>query len=205
MSATLLRAHDLLHVEPRKEWFDFEAAEDAMTELQRMPLVVVRRDRTRDGRVPVGVRGVDRSARYAGWMDRRALLRVDRAEDLLARRTAQTSAAIEALWQLADRWRAFAWPWGPAGSVGFALASGTPATSAASDLDIVIRFSQPITPQEARALLDSCAGLPARVDAQGETHLGGFSLAEFARGGACLLKTDFGPRIVNCPWREEMR
>jgi phosphoribosyl-dephospho-CoA transferase len=203
MIATSLRPHDLVHIEMRGEWFVFDEADKvALEELQRTPLVVIRRATARDGRVPIGVRGRNRSARYAGWMDPQAIRRIDQPEDLLSHGTASGPAAVEALWQLADRWRMLKWAWGPTGSVGFTLASGKPATNAVSDLDIVIRFAQRISPKQASDLLDSCDGLSAAVDVQGETQLGAFSVAEFARGNGCLLKTMSGPRLVGCPWRD---
>jgi phosphoribosyl-dephospho-CoA transferase len=49
----------------------------------------------------------------------------------------------------------------------------------------------------------SAARTGVRIDAQIDTPLGGFALAEFAAGRPrVLLRTDGGPRLVGDPWPE---
>jgi phosphoribosyl-dephospho-CoA transferase len=107
--------------------------------------------------------------------------------------------------QLSERWFDLGVPWGPAGSVGFELASGWLVTTTASDLDIAIRASNPITVEHARFLWDRAKGLEARVDVRVETSSCGFSLEEFAcaSSGRILLRYPNGARLGHDPWQEQ--
>jgi phosphoribosyl-dephospho-CoA transferase len=71
---------------------------------------------------------------------------------------------------------------------------------ATSDLDLLVRLPR----RPARGLFDALCtlqdGQPCRLDIQIDTGAGGFALAEYARGGRVLLKTDAGPRLVDDPW-----
>jgi len=90
--------------------------------------------------------------------------------------------------------------WGPTGSVGFELATGTAVAGPASDLDVVIRAPELWSLARARELADDLARLPVRVDMQLDTPSGAVALAEYARGGRVLLRTPDGPKLVNDPW-----
>jgi phosphoribosyl-dephospho-CoA transferase len=90
--------------------------------------------------------------------------------------------------------------WGPTGSVGFELATGTAVVGPASDLDVVVRAPEPWSHVRARELADDLARLPVRVDTQLDTPSGAVALAEYARGGRVLLRTPDGPKLTNDPW-----
>jgi phosphoribosyl-dephospho-CoA transferase len=91
--------------------------------------------------------------------------------------------------------------WGPVGSVGYELASGIPAVSGASDIDVVLRAGEELSRKTARLLLVDLASLPLRVDVQIETPQGAVSLAEYASGTTQIaLRTLDGPRLVEDPW-----
>ena len=106
-------------------------------------------------------------------------------------------AALDAVATLLDGWN-----WGPAGSVGFELATGHAAANPDSDLDIVLRAPGRIGRQEAGRLLAALASLPVGVDVAVETPLGACSLAEIAAAGPIVVKTLTGPRLVRDPWAE---
>jgi phosphoribosyl-dephospho-CoA transferase len=94
--------------------------------------------------------------------------------------------------------------WGPTGSVGYELASGAPAVTAASDFDLIVRAPDEVSRERARRLLVASASLPIRVDVQIETPNGAVALAEYAAGGAPIaLRTVDGPRLVGDPWARE--
>ncbi len=93
--------------------------------------------------------------------------------------------------------------WGPGGSVGFEIATGVPAATEASDLDLILRQERRLAPGEARALLAMLveAAAPARVDVLLETPSGGVALADLAAMPAqVLVRTTDGPRLANDPW-----
>jgi len=103
-----------------------------------------------------------------------------------------------------DRWADLTLPWGPAGSVGFELASGRKVSTKASDLDLVIRAAGQIGADEARVLLDRTIGLEAKVDVRVETPVCGFSLEEYvsACSAKVLLRYQDRVRLGEDPWEE---
>lgn len=170
--------------------------------LQRAPLVV-RRERTADGRVPVGLRGAARNERYKGYLDRAGVARHVTPEMLAAcRESHQPVAALDALAALAPALDALGLAWGPTGGVGFFLACGLPVLRSDSDLDLLVRAPQPLSAAQSAALVAVQAYAACRIDIQVDTGAGAFALAEWSRTGRrVLLKTGAGPLLCDDPWR----
>jgi phosphoribosyl-dephospho-CoA transferase len=204
-------AHDLL-------WLDAAGAFEPAAErpawledgwLVRMPLVV-RREAVAPGRVPLGVRGLQRNQRCAGHAQAgRVVHRV--TPPMLARSLADRPAGLEAaarawpciaaLLSVAPRLDALGLDWGPTGGAGFWLATGLPVLRPTSDLDLVVRA--PVRPDAVvlAALAALGASAAARLDIQVDTGGGGFALAEWLGGARrILLKTAGGPLLVDNPW-----
>lgn len=177
----------------------------------RAPLVV-RRAALSGGRIPVGLRGCRRKERCAGFLNQDGVaLRVP-PETLASALLAGTGLAhrsgdgarlpcIDALLALAPRLAALGLDWGPAGGVGFWLASGLPVLRPDSDLDLLVRLLQPPAPATIAALCALQSASDCRIDIQLDNGHGGFALAEYARGGRVLLKTAHGPLLLDDPWR----
>jgi phosphoribosyl-dephospho-CoA transferase len=179
--------------------------------LSRAPFAVVRRARSRDGLVPIGVRGAARHQRFAAWLSPSQIKRRIGPEDLARDETWRTTPRAASLphFALLDRvaatMRALALTWGPAGSAGYELASGIPALTPASDIDLVVRVARTLSREIARSLLVETASLPIRIDVQIETPHGAVALAEYAAGSApIVLRTLDGPRLVADPWTSEI-
>jgi phosphoribosyl-dephospho-CoA transferase len=176
--------------------------------LARAPWVVVRRARTPDGLIPVGVRGRTRGERFAALLAVDAVTERVSPEDLAAARSwrhmprARSVRSLRALDAVDERFASFGLVWGPTGSVGFELATGVAAASAASDLDVVVRAPESWPLERAREVVEALTPLPARVDAQLDMPAGAVTLAEYARGGHVLVRTPDGPRLTRDPWRE---
>ncbi|MGO4125997.1 malonate decarboxylase holo-ACP synthase [Inquilinus sp. YAF38] len=199
--------HDLLRVDPVavveliRELPGWAAASLAV-----VPWVVVRRTVSYDGLFPVGIRGDRRSERCAAWIPPGAVVECRTPEDLATARAWEKHPrrtelpALSALDAVAALLAGL--EWGPAGSVGFELATGRLAAHSDSDLDIVLRAPGRIGRSEAGRLLAALATLPVRVDVAVETPLGACSLAEIAAGGAVVVKTPIGPQLVRDPWAE---
>ena len=175
--------------------------------LSSCPWVVVRRVRAPAGEIAVGVRGDTRSQRWGGFLSKDLIGKVVRPADLLLVEQSsipRVTPAIKVLQQVIDRWRDLTLPWGPTGSVGFELATGSQVTSEASDLDIAIRAPARITVERARALWQRVVGLQTRVDIRVETPVCGFSLQEYACTSSTriLLHYPDGERLGNDPWSE---
>lgn len=199
------RAHDLL-------WLDAMPAFAALPAwatpdwLRQAPLVV-RRAASAPGRLPVGMRGPLRSERHACEIDVAQVLRRVTPEMLSARVAAMPPgatqyAALAALRMVAPLLDATGWAWGPAGGVGFALASGLPVLRADSDLDLVLRIDVPPDAAQTQALRAIAAAVTnCRLDLQIDTGHGGFAYAEWAAGRSkILLKTNQGPLLTAAPW-----
>ena len=202
---TTLRPHDLI-------WLTARDALEGITESwvdsvwhTGLP-VVVRRDVDDTGRIPVGVRGLKRDQRAAGWVNAACVTRVVSPEDLsaqgdLLRSPFITQPPVQVALQLAQQ--AWPWTWGITGSTGYALATGIPVIHAESDLDLLIRAPQPLPAAAFERWQAQLSSALCRADTQVETPPGGFALNEWLRDGKALLKTHRGPRLVADPWRRE--
>jgi phosphoribosyl-dephospho-CoA transferase len=200
------RAHDLLRLKRLAESDDEPAWVRAA--LARAPFAVVRRAEAAAGFVAAGVRGATRAERYGTWIPVQDIEASVSPEALLDCEPAPERAALPAFVALAAL-RAHdalsGYVWGPAGSVGFELASQTPTITASSDLDVLIRVPQRGDPASLHALADALADAArlagTRVDAQLETPAGGVALAELTMGKArVLLRASDGARLVADPW-----
>ncbi|MGK9174293.1 malonate decarboxylase holo-ACP synthase [Yokenella regensburgei] len=168
--------------------------------------VVVRRDVDANGRIPVGVRGLKRDQRAAGWVHPGNVARVVSPEQLaveddLLRSPFITQPPVQVAVQLSRQ--AWPWSWGITGSTGYALATGIPVIHADSDLDLIIRAPLPLSVTDVLFWQSQLNRVLCRVDTQVDTPEGGFALAEWLRDGKTLLKTAQGPRLVSDPWCQE--
>jgi len=166
--------------------------------LAEAPWVVVRRARCAPGYLPVGIRGPSRSHRHATVIEAGTvtevlspgdlLERVDRLPDLPVTAALHRAAAVLAPAGL---------QWGPAGSVGFTLATGVSAVTASSDLDLVLTMDE--VPQLAMLteLRKAFRELPARVDCQLDLPIGGVALDELlGPADRVLVRTADGPLLM---------
>jgi phosphoribosyl-dephospho-CoA transferase len=192
--------HDLIRVDPAiaKTWSN--TPEWAVLALERAPWVVVRRAYL-EGAIPVGVRGANRSERFAATIspyDIRELLKPD---DLVARITPRDriETAFLAVANLASARRLTVYP---TGSFAFQLASGALVTHRNSDLDLLVKGEGAglATWQEFSA---SCKEFSerfgVRIDAEVSLGDGAIALYEIDNGGMLLAKTPFGPKLRPCP------
>ena len=206
----VLSPHDLLRLAPDSPLLGEEGHREHVPPwvaraLARDPWVVVRRDIRRKGRVPVGVRGHLRRLRYGAWVDTGCVLHVVTPEELAppAPRCSFGRWA-GALYDVAYSMAGVELPWGPIGSVGFELATGTPSTGGASDLDILVRARSPIASgwdQLAARLRDVGWVHGCRLDCQVETPAGGVHLGDLVAPGMKLARTNGGPLLVADPWQ----
>ena len=206
-----IQTHDLLHINPECLLDEAASQSDripgwAEESLRAVPFAVVRRDLISATWLPIGVRGPERNQRWAASCSPRAILHVMAPCQLLGRivlsSRVESVPALQCLEILQARWKDLDFPWGPGGSVGFELATGMTAANPGSDLDIVIRATQPIMIQRAKLLCEQTTDLPATVDIRVETPVCGFSLKEYVRGSrhAILLHTPNGPVLGSDPW-----
>jgi phosphoribosyl-dephospho-CoA transferase len=175
--------------------------------LEEAPFVVVRRAKSCDKIIPVGVRGSLRKQRFAAYLAPESIRGRITPEQLSATRgwraNARTEeiAGLKALAGIEEKLANFPLAYGPTGSVGFELASGLPTATSASDLDLLIRAPERLPIQLAQELITILSGTPCRVDAQLETPCGAVALTEYASGQRpLLLRQDGGLVLVDDPW-----
>ncbi len=204
-----IRPHDLLWIADARD-LTFPAAPPDWASaawLVQAPVVVRREFTGDDERIPVGVRGMARAERAAGYIPVQRIVR-RLTPEAVVESAAQTLPALNPALPCI---RAFVWveplldalglPWGVTGSAGFALATGLAVLRESSDLDLLIRAPARLSERDATALTDALSDAPARIDAQIDTGLGGFALLEWqARRGRVMLKTARGPVLVENPW-----
>ena len=171
--------------------------------LARAPLVV-RRESTVPGRVPVGLRGMARNERCKGYLGRTTISRCITPEALAASASGAQcrGPGLDALAALAPALDALGLAWGPTGGVGFYLACGLPVLRPDSDLDLLVRAPRQLSAEQARILGSLQQRTACRIDLQIDTGNGAFAFAEWRRSaGPVLLKTGAGPLLSDDPWR----
>lgn len=184
----------------------------AARSLEECPWAVVRRAPAERGAVPVGIRGNTRAQRCAAVLPEEDVRARVSPPELAARGFWREEGSpcggrmAEALEQTVRICRALELPWGPVGSVGFALATGRRVLCAESDLDLALYCGTALAVPQARALLEALRSLPVPADALLETPEGAVALTEYVAlcpGKRLLLRTMLGPRLVLHPWGGE--
>jgi len=210
MPAGLARTHDLIRLREPLALAKAPLPSWVLPVLGRISWVVVRRGHVSNGMIPVGVRGMTRSHRFASWVAAAEIADRLSPEDLtdsghiLSQQRKDAVPALAALDRVAGPLMRHGYPWGPGGSVGFELATGEATATAMSDLDLILRQDRRLELDEGIALLDAltAAAAPARIDVLLETPSGGVSLADFAATPALVLvRTPCGPRLSVDPWK----
>jgi phosphoribosyl-dephospho-CoA transferase len=204
-----LSTHTLLRIAAAQVLrFDTPPPDWVSGALRLTPWVVVRRGTPRDGMIPVGARGALRCERCAAWLRSCDVLEALDPLELAHRawRAEQRSAEVPALAALERveeimRLASLGLRWGPTGSVGFELATGTATATPESDLDLMVRADQPLERAAAVALHAELGALPVKVDALLETPRGAVALAEYvSTPRRTLLRTVSGCGWVADPW-----
>jgi phosphoribosyl-dephospho-CoA transferase len=203
------QVHDLLQVDPESVNPGCPAERAWVRDaLVTCPWVVVRRDEAPEDHIAVGVRGATRGDRWGGFIAKDQIRGIARPEELLLLRRSSRyvprTPALKALRQVDERWCHLTFAWGPAGSVGFELATAQFSTNDSSDLDLIIRAPARISRERARSLWERTHGLAVHVDVRVETPRCGFSLEEYAceSSGRILLRYPNGPKPGADPWGE---
>ncbi len=197
-----MRPHDLLRLTPHAELIAGDVPDWVMPSLARAAFVVVRRAEIAGDFVPVGVRGTTRAERFPALLRRRDIAETITPETLARSTTPRRDLpAFAALAAVASAAAAFDLVWGPAGSVGFELASGAPVVTAQSDLDIVLRPHARNTREQLEEFVRRVDAADVRVDATIEADVGAVAAREWLLSpDHVLIKTRSGPRLGAFAW-----
>ena len=200
-----VRVHDLLWISKDTELFSLGQPAWVRDVLTRSSVVVVRRADAPPGFIAVGIRGSSRGQRHAAFLRKADVLAYRTPESLAAEQVwHEASAALPlpllgALKMVGEFSRRNHLVWGPIGSVGYQLATGMPAASVASDLDLIIRCDELLSHTCLQALHAIQAG-PVRLDVILEGPRGAVALEEYLQDRPALIKTVRGPRIAAFTW-----
>jgi phosphoribosyl-dephospho-CoA transferase len=179
-------------------------------ELRETSSVVVRRGVVTRNGIPIGIRGPERTQRWAASYPPDAVQQIITPMDLLNRfnktEDLYVSSVCDGLRSLVTGWHWLTHSWGPGGSLGFELATGKRTTTPGSDLDIVVYADKHLSRTDAKRLLTFARCLNVRVDIRVETPVCGFSLAEYVEPSAksMLLRTCAGPILSDNPWNADL-
>lgn len=193
-----LKPHDLLEINNAEDLICYKVLPEwAESSIDNAPFVVVRRARAGPGVAAVGIRGSNRSERFAAFLPIDRFKRRITPEELAKEQgwKKQDKEIFHHLEKVAHLMNHHSLEWGITGSVGFELASGKETTTKTSDIDLVIRFNDQLTVKLAQEIKNELEKMKVRVDVQVEAKNGAFSLIEYAgsEGRPILFRTMDGP------------
>ncbi len=200
-----VRVHDLLWISKDAELLSLGQPTWVRDALRQSSFVVVRRADAPPGFIPVGIRGSSRGQRHAAFLRKADVLACRTPESLAAEQVWHEASAalplplLRALKIVGEFSKGNHLVWGPIGSVGYQLATGTPVTGATSDLDMLVRCDAFLSRACLRALHTIHPGL-VRVDVILEGPTGAVALEEYLQDRPALIKTIRGPRIDAFTW-----
>ena len=196
-----LKPHDLVQIRGIDELIFIQPFPDwAVSSLTKSPFVVVRRAEPYNGYIPVGIRGNNRGERFAAWLSAKHPLAVVTPYSLTdpskwkALYISSFPPAVDCLLRIKPILDQSGYNWGPTGSTGFELTTGSMVLKASSDLDLVLDIPDKINFQLAKKLL--CVlqrGATVRLDLQLNIIAGGVALQELVNYNTVLVKTTKGP------------
>lgn len=207
VSSRPYQAHDLIKLSLCE--LDLERAPEwVRPSLELVPFAVVRRAKSNGPQIPIGVRGSDRNERWACLIKRGAIVKIVTPETLsdtintIAPSRIAEIPALSALATLSARLANTPWKWGPTGSVGFELASGSRTAKPTSDLDLILRCKHRVEKIELRSFNECLKDLCVRCDTVIETPNGGVALVEYLNETEVYaLRTINGPLLTHDPWQ----
>lgn len=163
--------------------------------------VVVRRAVSACNMVAVGIRGIQRSQRFAIEVPINVITKYIRPECLIEQDLSLFPHLQLKLQQVYNVMQSFNMTWGYTGSVGFELATGLRTVTENSDIDLLIRADEPVSKSLAQAILLRLDHLNMNLDVQLQTPQGGVALREWAgKKGSVLLKRNDAAVLVENPW-----
>lgn len=202
MPHTLIKLKDptlLLTADPLPVWTE--------KMLNLTSYVIVRRGEQQD-RIPVGIRGFQKSQRFGTWIDPDNWLAAVTPQQALqylpklssTRRQLKPFQTLDAITPLLKTY-----DWGVGGSLAYELVTGIEMARPDSDVDVIMTLpKQQMTPHEAQHLIaDLRTIMGAHADIQMVQGQYGFSLEEYAaqRTTEILVKTNAGPILSQDPWQ----
>jgi len=203
-----LKTHDLLKIKDIDEFLkDLQQNNWINEAIRRAPFVVVRRSILTSSLIPVGIRGFERSQRFAASLSYNNISDKISPEKISKLKLWETNEHIRntkiynVLQSIDYILEQEGLSWGPTGSTGFELVSDMSTVNKNSDLDIIIRAKKTLDLNTAIRIKEKLDEIPFVIDSLIETPEGSISLIEYSKNiYPILLRTVNGPYLVNDPW-----
>ena len=203
-----LKTHDLLKIKDIDEFLkDLQQNNWINEAIRRAPFVVVRRSILTSSLIPVGIRGFERSQRFAASLSYNNISDKISPEQISKSKLWETNEHIKntkiynVLQSIDYILEQEGLSWGPTGSTGFELVSDMSTVNKNSDLDIIIRAKKTLDLNTAIRIKEKLDEIPFVIDSLIETPEGSISLIEYSKNiYPILLRTVNGPYLVNDPW-----
>lgn len=174
---------------------------------RKLPLIV-RRERSSEGKIAVGIRGIKRSQRVSVWIDKSAITHMMNVESLvsnpieLQRSMFIALPPVQVLLLIAqEKWP---WRWGVTGSCAYSLATDIQSMYSDCDLDVVIRCPERQAKTDFAPFAITANTSLCLIDVKVETPKGGFSLSEWFKNDKVMLNTPTGQVLTDDPWDESL-
>ncbi len=202
--------HDLLTFSHES---DFQSTKNPLPDwakdsLRAAKIVVVRRGAINQDKIPVGLRGKQKSQRLAGFLKKQSIVKYYHPDYFIKQRSwqyleqsRQEMPAFKALIKIIPLLNNF--KWGISGSLAYEMATRIKMVHQSSDLDIIAWQVPQMSIIEARKLLSLLNNFKVHADMQIVNGQRGFALEEYAnhRDNKILVKTDEGPKLTENPWQ----
>ena len=203
-----LKTHDLLKIKDVNQFLkDLQQNNWINEAIRRAPFVVVRRSILTSSLIPVGIRGFERSQRFAASLSYNNISDKISPEKISKLKLWETNEHIRntkiynVLQSIDYILEQEGLSWGPTGSTGFELVSDMSTVNKNSDLDIIIRAKKTLDLNTAIRIKEKLDEIPFVIDSLIETPEGSISLIEYSKNiYPILLRTVNGPYLVNDPW-----
>ncbi|WP_308556442.1 malonate decarboxylase holo-ACP synthase [uncultured Lactobacillus sp.] len=206
--------HDLLTFNNVKDFIsDVNPLPDwAKDSLSKAKIVVVRRGKIINGKIPVGLRGYERNQRIGGYLAIDNIEKIYHVDYFIKHESWKKLAKerymmpeFQALIKIKPYLKNYRW--GISGSLAYEMATGvkmvkhTPEHN--SDLDIIAINFPKISVEKAKEILKQLNQFGTHADVQVVRGEAGFSLEEYAnnRADTNLIKTATGPVLSKDPWQ----
>lgn len=210
MARLKIYPHDLLTFNHKN---DFESTKNPLPNwakdfLRQAKIVVVRRGKIKEDKIPVGLRGQQKSQRLAGFLSKTAIVKQYHPDYFIRHgswqkltQERQSLLAFKALKKIIPLMKNF--KWGISGSLAYEMATGIKMVHENSDLDIIAWKVNKISVNKAKELLHSLNQFQVHADVQIVNGQRGFALEEYAmnRDAEILVKTEKGPMLSKDPWQ----
>lgn len=208
----MVKIHDLVWFQSIKDLeYDGELPDWVNASINQAPIGVVRRGVHVPDEVLIGIRGHQKSQRFAAKLSQSAIVKVIDSRKLIKVSIAEVNDPTLPVWQGLPEINQYLVDhqlnWGISGSAAYELATGISMVNANSDVDLIAVDQSRISLDDARAILEFLNQFGFHADVQIMHEQKGFSLEEWVNNStqSILIKTAQGPILSTDPWNEIYR